>query len=381
MKFHLKNFLIAGFSLLFLISRSTFVLALELEISGNGSSSDSQVSVQEVTQSTVEQANQASVGNSVTSDSNTGDNSASGNTGSDVSVATGDTSSQASTTTSVNFSSVDIGCCPTGTSLTITGNGSDSQNNIDLAQTATTDIFVSQNANITNSIYGTSNTGENSANYNTGGSISIDTGNINVNGAIINGPVNVANISARAGYGTVSAKIAGNGSGSTNDISAAFFDDVSVYTNFSSIISNYVVWDLNTGKNEANGNTGGNVSIKTGDIDFSFLIKNLANLGQVKIDCCPIPFDPGNGGGPGPGNGGGPSDSGTSSNNGSQSQGTLLSSAAATEAGGPGIAGLSDTSSESAQALFYWISLAMIALGGRLVIGEVLPLKSRKRHK
>ncbi|HSX57960.1 MAG TPA: CHRD domain-containing protein [Candidatus Saccharimonadales bacterium] len=72
------------------------------------------------------------------------------------------------------------------TTVVISGNGADSNNRVNFTSRNTTTIRQTNNADISNNIHVISNTGGNTANKNTGGDVSIRTGNSNVD-------VNVSN--------------------------------------------------------------------------------------------------------------------------------------------------------------------------------------------
>ena len=357
----------------------TMAYALEIVVSDNGSGSESEVQLTQDTETNVTQTNEANVANDVDVSANTGDNEASDNTGGNVAIETGDVTENISVDNSVNSSVVETGCCPQEVTATISGNGADSENEIDLEIENETQISINQLAYITNNIQGTANTGGNTANDNTGGNVSIETGSIHIAGGIQNGPINSASVSGGTGGGDISAKIWGNGADSDNSIDADLDFDSDIFLNFKSDIDNFVNWDLNTGENQANGNNG-NVSILTGDIFFDFLIKNgPINFGFVSWGCCDI-FDPGeppaddepNGeeppDDPGDENGeeNGEDENGEDEDENGE-EGELLAEAAAIEAGGPGIAGLSDTGSEQAQAIFFWMGILMMVMGAQLI--------------
>lgn len=357
----------------------TMAKALEIVVTDNGSGSESEIQVSQETQTTVNQTNEANVANDIDVSANTGENEASENTGGDVAINTGDVSENISVDNSVNSSVVETECCPQDVTATISGNGADSDNDIDLDVDNETNISINQIAYITNNIQGTANTGGNTADDNTGGDVSINTGSIYVAGGIQNGPINSANVSGGSGGGDISAKIWGNGSNSENEIEASFDFDSDIFLNFESSIDNFLNWELNTGENEASGNNG-NVKILTGDIFFDFFIKNgPINIGIIDWGCCDI-FDPGEPPGDEDPNGEEPPDdtgdeNGEDEDNGEDNgededgdeEGELLAEAAAIEAGGPGIIGLSDTSSDSAQILFFYLGLAMIVSGARIL--------------
>ncbi len=350
--------------------------ALELEVTNNGSDSANEVVVSQNTQTTIQQENNSDVMNSIEENLDTGNNEASGNTGGDLQIQTGNIDSQTSVDNQLNTSSVDTECCPTSTTINISGNGSDSTNEVDLQQESTSNITINQNVTISNSITGYANSGDNTANYNSGGDTTITTGDIKIQNEIVNSSINLAGVKTTNGVSGIDAKIFENGTDSNNFIRANLARNADIYINHASNIENFILWEATTGKNEANGNTGENVTISTGDIDLKTFINNFVNMSEVEVDCCP-PFDPGEppfDDGELPENGEKPSDNGNSKGGGGGGGGgQLLPSAAATEAGGPGIIGLSDTSSSEAQALIFWVGLTMLALGGKIVMSEILP--------
>ncbi len=361
-----------------LMTLAPTVRALEIIVSENGSGSDNTVETQVESTETVNQNNDAEVLNNVETNADTGNNTASDNTGADVSIDTGDIESTVFVENALNSSSAEVGCCPDDTNLKIDGNGTDSTNEIKLNDTSGSEINISQEANVYNNVNGTANTGNNTANDNTGGDVSIETGDIYAGGGITNGPINVTDVEAGGGGSDVNAKISGNGSSSTNNIFASLNNNNNVNLNFLANIRNDVNWDLNTGGNSANGNTGGSTSIITGDIFFDFFIKNgPINFGSVIITCC----DSGDRGGPGdpgdpgdPGNPGDPGDTGGAGGGGGDgggdggTGGSVGSEAAS-------IIGLSDTSSEAAKALLFWVGVAMVLYGAKTIGGEILPGK------
>lgn len=341
------------------------VRALEIEITGNGSESDSQVSITQESQISVVQENTSNVTNQVDVNSNTGENSTDTNTNADASIVTGDVNSQVGIENTLNTSVAEVGCCSTPSDVDISGNGSGSTNNVALNQSNTTSVFVTQNANVVNNISGSANTGRNSANYNSGGDIYISTGDIKAI-SIIENTANLASAKLLVGVPSLNAIISENGTDSTNAITANFDFDNFAFTNHSANFLNFSVWDLNTGENSANGNTDGDITIETGDIDFTQFIKNFANLSEVEIECCEVkpddpddPDDPGEPVTPPTGNGGNGGNGGGGSSDGGSAG-----------AAGPSVLGLSDTTSKEAQTLFFFLGLVFIALGAKITYQE-----------
>ncbi len=89
----------------------------------------------------------------------------------------------------------------------------------------------------------------------------------------------------------VDVEISGNGSGSNNTANVTSSNNTTVnQTNYADI-SNNVDVDANTGNNKANNNTGGDVSIKTGNADANVDVDNLANFNFADVDACGCIFD------------------------------------------------------------------------------------------
>jgi hypothetical protein len=360
--------------------------AIEIVISDNGAGSDNEVSVEVTQETTVEQTNEANVENEVDIDSNTGGNETSGNTGDDVVIVTGDVESEVFVENSLNQSSVDAECCLPDLNSEISGNGAYSDNSIELEVNQETNITIDQKADVSNEIDGNANTGENTANLNSG-DVTIKTGDIKVSGGIVSGLINSANVSGSSGGGSVNVNISGNGEGSNNKISASFNDPTDIQLNHTANIRNSVYWDLNTGGNSANGNLG-DVQILTGNILFDFFVKNgPVNFGGVDWQCCDgvNPQDPGDGvPGPADGDNGDPSSTppGVGGNSGDDSGGGDGGDSGGNSAGdGPQVLGLSDTSSKAAKALIFWVGMAMMIFGFKTISSEVKISAAKKITK
>lgn len=251
--------------------------------------------------------------------------------------------------------------------LEVSENGSGSSNEVIVRDVSQVSVNQENSANITNSVYESANTGENSTSGNSGVELSIETGDVASQTSIIN-QSNYSFAETPCCPASADLTIAGNGSSTSNQISLQEVSQTTVSTSQNASINNSISGYANTGENSANGNTEDNVSISTGDVDIGVFLKNFINIGGVDIDCCP--FDPGEK--EPPSEDGEDEDREEEQEEDDEKEGEILPAAAATEAGGPGIVGLSDTSSRQAQALFYWIGLAMIALGGKIVVNELL---------
>lgn len=265
-------------------------MAEEVLATGNGSDSSNQVTVSNNTQTSVDQSNDANIANSVNVEANTGANSVSDNTSGDASVTTGNVFVTVDLANTANTSTVTQDCCYQGDNVTqavISGNGTDSQNNIGVSNTSQTTVISEQSAQIANNVSGTAVTGSNQASGNTVGAVTIQTGDITVNEKIKN-KVNHANVSFAALVAKETViKISGNGAFSENKITLTNNYDTSVTVDNKAYVFNKSVWDLVTGGNKADENTDSNVSILTGNIIYNSEITNAVNQSTVEINSCP----------------------------------------------------------------------------------------------
>ena len=267
------------------------------------------------------------------------------------------------------------GCSPLvyAQELTITDNGTGSSSDINVQNQAQTLTTQTNTADINNSVENNANTGGNIASDNSGGNVSIQTGDASINTQVIN-DVNssVVDNSSCCNQNGINANISGNGDGSTNSINFQNTNFNAVNSTNTAIITNSINSYVNTGNNSVNGNSGGGVSIKTGDANINILVRNIANMSIADVSCCK-PADPGNppavsddpgnpGSNPGSGNGSESSSSGNTS-------GSSNSSDGGSNVGGQGgVLGLSNTSSSDFQAFLLILGLNIIALGAKLVL-------------
>ncbi len=249
------------------------VLAVDFEVTGNGSESSSSVQVANTQATQVVQSNEATVTNTVSQTANTGDNTANKNQAAETSVITGDIQNKTSITNSTNSNVSETGCCNGQTgSASITANGSQTANTIKV-ETQTTDLTVAKNtATINNTIIMNATTGKNEVSENTG-AVSISTGSIKATAGITNTGINTTYITGGTSTTKINTKISGNAIGSTNGIEVNSHNSSSVSVLNIASVSNTIFQNFSTGNNSANGNNGP-VSITTGDILASTQIVN-----------------------------------------------------------------------------------------------------------
>lgn len=364
------KFLLSITNILLVLSSSLFiptVLALDLEVTGNGDSAMSEVNVTQSQETAVTQTNTSEIVNDVTVINNTGANSASDNSG-DVLIDTGNSLSEVNINNSANSSQVETGCCGSEGSIGISGNGTDSNNLINTTLANATYLNGVNDASVANNVNGYSNTGGNTANSNMG-NIMINSGDVYAKGEIVNGPINSFFGKVHTGSLGLSALISGNGDSSVNKI--LYFEDL---TNFENVVNladvlNNIYWYGNTGDNTASRNSG-DVAISTGNVLIDFVIKNgPINSSYIEIDCCEAddpedpedpedPTDPEDPGDPVDPADPGDDKPGTGGSGGGGTDDPQVASYVSEK-----ILGLSNTSGSPVQALIFWLGAIIFTLG------------------
>lgn len=299
---------------------------------GNDSTNDAQIDSSN--SSTTDINNDADIVNSMDFVANSGDNKTSYNVG-ESSITTGDANVAANLLNFVN-STVSGGVAFVvnvfgdlvgdiifpdnipgfgGSSLTAanTGNGASSTNTSDIGLNNTNNTDIYNTADIDTNLNIDANTGGNNTNYNTGGDNGIETGDVFVNAEVLNvanlnlvggdeplwlllvnnmgswtghivGALTGQNYSGSEGLvftvgdnGEIMAANQGNGADSTNNASIAQNNTNDLNINNNAKITNDINIDANTGDNSASFNTGGDSTIKTGDVNIAASIINFVN--------------------------------------------------------------------------------------------------------
>lgn len=148
--------------------------------------------------------------------------------------------------------------------LEISGNGAGSNNTIEVSNSNSTGVIQKNDVEVITEVVSVANTGGNTANSNTGGDVTIDTGKasstVNVT---VSGGSNKATVEPCPCDNTQSAEISGNGAKSKNKIKQNDSNKTFV-GQFNSVgIGTGVLSKAKTGKNTANKNTGGSTGITT----------------------------------------------------------------------------------------------------------------------
>lgn len=169
------------------------------------------------------------------------------------------------------------------TTIQITGNGAGSNNWANVTQTSTTVVNQSNTAKVTNNVNATADTGDNDANFNTGGNVTVDTGNANITSNVSNTlNANQAQVNCcQAGNTTVN--IDGNGAFSNNTVNLTQVGTTNVSQNNNANVYNNVNATADTGDNKAKWNTGGDVTVKTGNATVNSSVSTTANSNWAKV--------------------------------------------------------------------------------------------------
>lgn len=167
--------------------------------------------------------------------------------------------------------------------ITISGNGSDSVNTAATTTVNTNTVVQTNTANVSNTVNADADTGFNDANGNTGGDVTVASGDANTDVEVKNMlNANSANIGC-CDAGDTDVTISGNGSGSENTAAVTKVNTNTLFQTNAAEVNNDVDVDANTGFNDANDNTGGDVLVKSGDVDTSVKLKTMANANVANI--------------------------------------------------------------------------------------------------
>jgi hypothetical protein len=268
---------------------ATPAFAATVQVSGNGAFANSNANVNVSTVQTVTQSNNANITNNVDADADSGNNDANFNNGGDVSITTGSANSTVNVTNTANLNTANVDCCPAAGNITvdISNNSAFTDNNATLNLSGVTAVSQVNNADVYNDVDADADSGGNDANFNNGGDTSISTGPASTNVTLRT----VANANSASlgggsnGAGSLTLKIANNSANSTSDIYANIASVQTLNQSNNADVDNDVDADANSGKNDANFNNGGDVSITTGAATAKVNVDNWVNFNSADVSC------------------------------------------------------------------------------------------------
>lgn len=162
------------------------------------------------------------------------------------------------------------------TNVTVSGNGYKSTNKVVVKNTKKTKVSQTNTSVVSNSVGVTQNTGGNKANGNTGGDVTVTSGEASATVSVTNttGGNNLVWDNCGCVVPDTTVDISGNGSKSTNTVKVYNYDSTKVSQTNSAVISNSVGVTQTTGNNQANHNTNGSVDVTSGDATADVTISN-----------------------------------------------------------------------------------------------------------
>lgn len=169
-------------------------------------------------------------------------------------------------------------------SFEVSGNGSNSENEISIEKDRNVQVNQNNNSNIVNDINVSANTGNNEVSDNTGGEVEVETGDTTIEAVIVNDTnYNEAVVEQCDCDNEVNVKVSGNGTDSENEVDLEFDNETNVVQNNRSRIRNRLNFDANSGNNDVEDNTGGEVELTTGNVTLGALVENIANRNVASV--------------------------------------------------------------------------------------------------
>ncbi len=164
------------------------------------------------------------------------------------------------------------------TEIVITNNGSGADNYATVVETSTTTVSQSNVANVTNNVDADANTGNNGADFNTGGSTVVKSGDAATSVTVTNElNSNVADLDCCDNTSGTSVKIDGNGAKTDNTVALTNVKVTALNQDNVANVLNNVNADANTGKNGADLNTNGDVLVSSGKASSTVAVSTKAN--------------------------------------------------------------------------------------------------------
>jgi len=169
------------------------------------------------------------------------------------------------------------------TTIEISGNGAGSDNWTTVDQTTTQAVSQNNVANVTNNVDADAKTGGNDANFNTGGTVVIDTGDAKSKVNIENDlNKNLAEVNC-CQSGNTNVEVSKNGAYSDNGVTLDQTTTTSVAQNNAANVTNNVDADAKTGYNDATKNTGGDVIVSTGNAESDVNVSTTGNVNAAQV--------------------------------------------------------------------------------------------------
>jgi hypothetical protein len=269
--------------------------ATNVTVSGNGAYHDANVNLDKNKTVTLNQDNNANVKNYIDSNANTGKNDSKFNTGGDSAIVTGAAVNEVSVSTMANANVATIGGgngSAGNSSVTISGNGAFSDSLVDLSGNSAIVLDQDNDAYIKNIVDANANTGKNDAKFNTDGDVLVRTGfagsEVSVDNAV---NFNFASVDCGCVLGGLGVVIDGNGAKSLNEVNADL--DHALVTGQDNLAKLWNDVDANakSGYNESDFGTGGDNAVVSGDTVSETSVSNAGNVNVLNNGGLSLPGD------------------------------------------------------------------------------------------
>ncbi len=284
---------------LFLMSVTLVYGSISVDVSNNGSDSQNTVAITTTATSEINQSNNTVVSNNISQQASSGSNAIVQNAGSDTAkITTGTDTLKTAGSTAVNNSTiVATDCCSSTQKISVSGNGSSSENTVNAITNSVSSTHVNQIALVNSAISQVGNSGDNhiisnggAAEIQTGTVVGFDTTKTNLNQTNFRFPLSVT--------GDMTISVKDNAADSQNKISVNILNSFIFLKNDIADVNQRVYANLNSGRNYLSGNLN-DVLIRTGDVNSVISVDNSPiNTGSTEVLCCEdgTPVNPGHGG-------------------------------------------------------------------------------------
>lgn len=172
------------------------------------------------------------------------------------------------------------------TDVTIHDNGESSTNKVKVKNKHVTKVKQKNTTNVVNTVGLTQSTGNNKANKNTGGDVTLTSGNamadVTLETTTGGNTATVDGCGCVVGDTTVT--VDGNGADSTNKVKISNTNITKAVQKNTTTVTNVVSIGQTTGGNTANSNTGGSVDVTSGDANATVGITNTVGENSLTIN-------------------------------------------------------------------------------------------------
>lgn len=165
------------------------------------------------------------------------------------------------------------------TTVDVSANGANSTNKVYVSDSNHTSVYQGNTSTVVNTVTSSANSGGNKANSNTGGDVTVDTGDASSDVLITNhGSSNTANVlpCGCEQNGQVDVSVDHNGADSYNKVKIRSHESTRVKQKNTTTVVNDVYSKAKTGRNRASRNTGGTVDVLTGNSDSLVTVETWA---------------------------------------------------------------------------------------------------------